>query len=316
MRHIPVMRKEVLELIDPRDEGLYLDLTLGAGGHARAILESSGRGSRLIGIDRDPKALEIARESLREFGDRVTFVHGRFGEVRELLTSSGVSAGNREQGAGDGNYELKSPLPLEFDGIVCDLGVSSMALDDADRGLSFQKPGPIDFRMDQSRGQTALEILKRISEEELADAIYEYGEERFSRRIAKSIKEAVARNSLKSTTDLAETIVRAMPRKGPGNINPATRTFQALRILVNDEMTELRTLLQTFQDFLSPSGACVIISFHSLEDREVKIRFKELHQSRLFSILTKKPLVPSKDEIKTNPRSRSAKLRGIRKLSQ
>src|SRR5262249_41553851 len=262
------------------------------GGHARLILEASAPDGRLVGIDRDPRAIHAARERLAELGDRVTLVHGRFGDAPEILQALGA-------------------VPLQ--GIVLDLGVSSPQLDAPERGFSFAQEGPLDMRMDPTRGETALELLERTDVGDLARILRDYGEERYAQKIARAVKDAVRSGMLRTTTELRAVVVRAVPRGGHERIDPATRTFQALRIAVNRELEELERFLQVFPDLLAPSGRCVVIAFHSLEDRPVKERFRELEWiSRLPAdlaaaagerthpicrVLTKKPVVPSEEEI-------------------
>jgi 16S rRNA (cytosine1402-N4)-methyltransferase len=287
--HITVLKTETVALLAPRAGGVYCDVTLGRGGHAEAILEASAPDGTLYAIDRDERALAESKERLARFGARVHYLHGRFGEVAALL------------------HEANAPL---LDGLVADLGVSSPQLDVAERGFSFRLDGPLDMRMDTSRGRTARELIAELSERELADVIYTYGEERKSRPIARVIKEAEARGEMATTSDLRRAVVRVL---GParGGIDPATRTFQALRIAVNEELAELDALLAALPDVLADGGVCAIISFHSLEDRAVK---HTLRGSRALEAMTKKPIVAGDDECRQNPRSRSAKLRGARRV--
>jgi 16S rRNA (cytosine1402-N4)-methyltransferase len=303
------MGDEVLHYLAPRAGGVYCDATVGGGGHAQRILETSAPDARLVGIDRDPHAIDAARERLAAFGDRVTLVHGRFGDAAEILQALGA-------------------LPLS--GIVLDLGVSSPQLDMAARGFSFAQEGPLDMRMDPTRGETALQLIERSDVDELARILRDYGEERYAQRIARAMKEAVRSGALRTTTELRAVVVRAVPRAMHERIDPATRTFQALRIAVNEELAELERFLAAFPDLLAPSGRCVVIAFHSLEDRPVKERFRELEwTSRLPAdlaaaagertrpicrVLTKKPVVATDEEIRRNPRARSAKLRACEKV--
>jgi 16S rRNA (cytosine1402-N4)-methyltransferase len=287
--HVTVMRDEVVAALGP-GPGLYVDATLGAGGHAEAILQASEE-ARLIGFDRDERALALARPRLAPFGDRVTFVHAPFSRIREELDAIGVG---------------------RVAGLCADLGVSSMQLDEADRGMSFRREGPVDMRMDMRSGETALELIERLDDDELADVIFEYGDERRSRRIARSLKRAVADGELRTTLDLRRAIVRAVGPVRIGGVDPATRTFQALRIAVNREMEELETLIEALPHVLAPGGVAAVISFHSLEDRLVKRAF----QQKQWAPLWKKPLVPSEDERAKNARSRSAKLRVARLVEE
>lgn len=287
--HATVMKGETLAAIAPRPGGAYCDATLGRGGHAEAILEASAPDGTLYAIDRDAQAIEESRERLARFGDRVRYVHGRFGDVRPLLQQAGA--------------------PL-LDGLVADLGVSSPQLDEAARGFSFRQEGPLDMRMDRSEGRTAQELIADLSERELADVIYTYGEERRSRPIARSIKQSEERGELATTADLRRAVVRVL---GParGGIDPATRTFQALRIAVNEELGELDALLAALPHVLADGGVAVLISFHSLEDRAVKLA---LRASETLEALTKKPVIAGDEESAGNPRSRSAKLRAARRI--
>ena len=286
--HETVLLRETVLAIAPHDGGVYADTTLGGGGHAEAILEASAPSGRLIGIDRDPRALEAARARLARFGARAAFFHGEMAELRRILSEAGAA---------------------RVDGLVADLGVSSPQLDDPERGFSFSKPGPLDMRMDPTRGETALELVARLDEHELADVIYELGEERKSRRIARAIRRAYEAGELETTEDLRRAVARAVGPKR-GRIDPATRTFQALRIAVNRELEQLGQLLEDAPDVLEDDGVAAIISFHSLEDRMVKRAFRG--DARLEP-LTKKPVVPSDEEQHDNPRARSAKLRAAKR---
>ncbi len=286
--HVTVLREETVEALAPRSGGLYADATLGGGGHAEAILERSAPDGRVIGVDRDEAALAAARRRLARFGDRVTFVHDEFGRLRRVLGDLGVS---------------------RVDGVVADVGVSSPQLDDPARGFSFRGDGPLDMRMDRSRGETARELIARLDAEALADVIYELGEERRSRAIARSIKEAEARGELRTTGDLAAAVHRVMRRRG--RIDPATRTFQALRIAVNRELDQLREFVEAVPELLADGAVVAVISFHSLEDRIVKRAFRD--DGRLRP-LTKKPLRPREEELARNPRARPAKLRAARRV--
>lgn len=287
--HLPVLTEEVLRHIDPAAGRIYADVTLGAGGHARAILERSEPDGALVGTDRDPSALDAAREALAEFGERVMLRKARMRDLREVLTSLGVD---------------------RVDGVLADLGVSSAQLDIAERGFSLAHDGPIDMRMDPTEGETALELIGRSDAEQLADVIYQYGEERKSRRIARSLRQAYEEGELETTGDLRRAVHRATGPKR-GRIDPATRTFQALRIAVNDELGDLEALLGQLPSVLRVGGVVAVISFHSLEDRMVKHTFRN---SAHLTPLTKRPIVASDEERETNPRSRSAKLRAARRV--
>jgi 16S rRNA (cytosine1402-N4)-methyltransferase len=287
--HRAVLLRETLAFVAPRDGGLYADATVGGGGHAEAILEASGPGGRLIGIDRDPQALEAARRRLARFGDRAELVHADFGELLEVLRASGAA---------------------RVTGLVADLGVSSPQLDEEERGFSFSKPGPLDMRMDPTEGQTAAELIARLSERDLADLLYRLGDERRSRPIARSIKAASDRGELHTTADLRRVIVRVTgPRRG--RTDPATRCFQAIRMAVNREVEQLEALMQDLPEALEDGGVAAIISFHSVEDRIVKRAFRD---EPLLEPLTRKPVVPDDEERHDNPRARSAKLRAARRM--
>jgi 16S rRNA (cytosine1402-N4)-methyltransferase len=284
--HATVMRSEVVHAIAPQAGGLYVDATLGAGGHTVALLEAEPR-ARIVAFDRDPAAIAAARERLAPVADRVMLVGAPFSRVRQQLDALGAA---------------------RADGLVADLGVSSPQLDDSERGMSFRREGPLDMRMDPASGETALELLERLSDQELANVIFEYGDERRSRRIARSIRKALAAGELRTTLELRRAIVRAVGPARLGGIDPATRTFQALRIAVNREMEELEQLLAALPHILQEGGVAAILSFHSLEDRLVKRAFA----CREWTPLMKKPLSPSDDECAQNPRARSAKLRAAR----
>ncbi|MFQ5803108.1 MAG: 16S rRNA (cytosine(1402)-N(4))-methyltransferase RsmH [Candidatus Methylomirabilales bacterium] len=295
--HIPVLVREVLASLQPQSEGVYLDCTVGGGGHATAILEAAGAPSRLVGIDRDPEAIAVARDRLRHFGDRVRLIQGDYRALPLLVSDL---------------------HPEGFDGVVCDLGVSSLQFDDPSRGFSFQFEGPLDMRIDrQSGGPTARDLLHELAEKDLARIIWTYGEERRARQIARNIVRARERRSLETTRDLAEIVARAIPRRfWPRRIHPATRTFQALRIAVNHELEGLEVALETAIGFLKPGGRICVIAFHSLEDRVAKQLFRRLAAPGAvpsISILTRRPVTPSPEETARNPRARSAKLRAAKR---
>lgn len=275
--HIPVLPEAVIEGLHIQPGGRYLDATAGGGGHSRLILEADPTVS-LVAVDQDAAAIAAAQANLAEFGPRVTFWHGNFAEF--------------------------NPAGLPFNGVLADLGVSSVQLDVGDRGFSFRQSAPLDMRMDPRQDLTAADIVNHWDETELANLIYTYGEERLSRRIARKI---VGQRPWQTTTDLAEAISYSVPRSYRyGRIHPATRTFQALRIAVNRELEVLETLLKVAPTWLAPAGRLVIISFHSLEDRLVKHSLKD---SPEFKVITKKPVIAADDETSQNPRARSAKLR-------
>ena len=287
--HRSVLLREALEFLNVRPDGTYIDTTLGAGGHAEAILERLPRG-RLLGIDRDPAALRVARAQRAAFGEKVTVLEGNISEIDALHTASGLP-------------------PAE--GLLADLGVNSMQIEDASRGFSFNLPGPLDMRMSPSSGTTAEEIVNHLRERDLADLIFKFGEERYSRRIARAIVEA---RPIRKTTELAQVVTRAIPsRTGLHQIHPATRTFQALRLAVNQELENLEQLLAKVLTVLRPQGRLVIISFHSLEDRMVKRAFQSWQRESKAHLLTRKVARPSQEELDRNPRARSAKLRAAEK---
>jgi 16S rRNA (cytosine1402-N4)-methyltransferase len=285
--HEPVMVAEVLTELDPSRGGVFVDCTVGLGGHARALLE--GGASRLIGFDRDPAAIEAARSALSGFGDRVALVHADYRRFDAVLDARGE---------------------MQVDGVLADLGVSSMQLDAPGRGFSFRTDAALDMRMDTTAGPTAAEMLRDVDERTLADVIYEFGEERHSRRIARAIVAARGRAPIETTSQLADVVRRAIPRKGYMRIDPATRTFQAIRIWVNRELDGLDAFVGDAARRLAPGGRMAVITFHSLEDRIVKHTLRALQQDGIgLRIRTKRPMGPGEAEIERNPRARSAKLR-------
>jgi 16S rRNA (cytosine1402-N4)-methyltransferase len=287
--HVPVLREAVLALLQPRPGGRYLDATVGLGGHAEAVLEASAPSGTLLGVDRDGEALALARHRLAPFGPRVTLTQGRF---EDLAEDAGIGK--------------------EFDGILFDLGASSLQLDSAERGFSFTREGPLDMRMDRSAGPMAADLVNRLAEQDLADLIFRWGEERWSRRIARAIVEARRRTPIRTTTEMASLVAGAIPRRAwPRHIHPATRTFQALRIAVNDELTALGPALERAVGLLRPGGRAAVISFHSLEDRIVKQTWRGLETGGGARVLTKRPITPGETEVAGNPRARSAKLRAV-----
>jgi len=261
-----------------------VDGTVGLGGHAAAILRASAPDGRLLGLDRDGETLARAKEALAPFGERARLEQGDFREIPRRLGSERAS------------------------GILVDLGISSAQLDDPERGFSFQADGPLDMRMDRERGETAADFVNRLPERDLADLIYQYGEERASRRIARAIVAARDREPIRTTRALAEIVRRASPRSGRPGLHPATRTFQALRIHVNRELEGLGPALEAAARCLAPQGRLAVIAFHSLEDREAKTTLRALAREG-FRLLTKKPIRPGEDEVRRNPRARSARLR-------
>jgi 16S rRNA (cytosine1402-N4)-methyltransferase len=302
--HRPVLYKEIIHALRPHSGGRYVDCTLGAGGHARGILEACAPGGQLLGFDVDPQALALARETLAPFGERARLVQASYESLSVQLAAAGWQT---------------------VDGIVLDLGASSMQFDRPERGFSFLKEGPLDMRFGPTAPHTAEELVNQLPQDELADLIFRYGEERDSRRIARAIVKA---RPLHTTGELARVVQQAAARKGE-RIHPATRTFQALRIAVNDELAALEHVLPQAVDALSPGGRLAVISFHSLEDRIVKEFFRDQAKElvnppyeQIYKVerrarvkeVTRKPLVPEEEEIEVNPRARSAKLRIAEKI--
>jgi 16S rRNA (cytosine1402-N4)-methyltransferase len=299
--HLPVLPRQIVEALATDEEGWLLDGTLGAGGHSELLLEACPR-VHLLGLDRDPAALALAGANLERFGERVHLVHAPFAEAAAAIEAAGAQ-------------------PLR--GALLDLGVSSMQLDQAERGFSFQNDGPLDMRMDPTRGESAAELLARLPQDELADLIYQLGEERHSRRIAREIVEVRQGTPLTTTRQLAELIEGLAPkgwrgmrgRKRAPRLHPATRTFQALRLAVNDELGQVERALPVLFEALAPGGRLAVISFHSLEDRIAKHFLRGLKQAKRCTVLTKKPLRADEEETAVNPRARSAKLRVGEKLA-
>ena len=291
--HEPVMVAETVALLAPSRGGLFVDCTVGLGGHARALLEAGA--SRVLGLDRDRDALRVAGERLGPFGDRVVLVHADYRDLGRVLDEHQVTV---------------------VDGALADLGVSSLQLDGEGRGFSFRRDEPLDMRMDRSQGPTAADLLRDAGEEEIANVIFQHGEERFSRRIARGIVDARRAGPVATTGQLAQIVRRAVPRRGYQRIDPATRTFQALRIWVNRELEGLDSFLGSACDRLRAGARLAIITFHSLEDRIVKHAFRALADGRsALRIVTKRPLVPAEEELAHNPRARSAKLRAIERFA-
>lgn len=283
----------MLAILQPTSGGVYLDCTIGAGGHAEAILEAAGPPSRVVGIDRDPEAIAVARNRLARFGDRVTLVRGDYRELTSLTSELQLGA---------------------ISGVIFDLGISSLQLDDPSRGFSFSMEGPLDMRFDrESGGPSVRDLLHGLPEKELSRIIREYGEERWARQIARRIVSVRERRSLETTRDLSEVVTRAIPRRfWPRRIHPATRTFQGFRIAVNQELEGLGEALEQAIGQLIPGGRICVISFHSLEDRVVKQHFRRLAASEAVPrvrVLTRRPVTPPPEEVERNPRARSAKLR-------
>lgn len=281
-------------MLAPGRGGLFVDCTVGAGGHSLALLEAGA--TRLIALDRDPSALVVAAEALQAFRDRVDLVHADFRELDAVLDARGVGT---------------------IQGALADLGVSSMQLEGPGRGFSFQRDEPLDMRMDTTASRSAAALIRQSSEVELAGVISQYGEERHARRVARAIVQARQRAPIDTTGQLADLVRRAIPRRGWSRIDPATRTFQAVRIWVNQELEGLEQFLARLLRRLATGGRAAVIAFHSLEDRIVKHTFRSLEQAGDVParVLTKKPIVPSEEEIARNPRARSAKLRAIERLA-
>jgi len=297
-RHIPVLGREAIAMLRPRNGGIYIDATFGAGGYSRAILAVDG--TRVVGIDRDRAAIAGGFDLVDRSAGRLVLVEDRFSNLAEICAAQGLST---------------------VDGVVMDVGVSSMQLDEAGRGFSFRLDGPLDMRMGQD-GPTAAEVIARASESQLADIIYLFGEERHSRKVARAIVAARMEAPITTTRALADIVARVV-RTRPGDIHPATRTFQALRIFVNEELDELQPALAAAERVLKPGGRLAVVSFHSLEDRIVKNflgerskvsggsrHLPEVKQATpSFDLLTKRPVTPGEEELAANPRARSAKLR-------
>ncbi len=288
--HESVLLEEALEFLAVKPGGLYFDGTVGLGGHAAAILEGNAPDGALIGFDRDGEALEQAAARLAPYGARARLVHGDFRSTASQLAASSL------------------------DGILLDLGTSGLQLREPSRGFSFRQEGPLDMRMDRSRGETAASALRRLSEARIAEILHRYGEEPFARRIARAIVEERRRSPLRTTTQLASLVRRVAPRSGRPGHDAATRTFQALRIFVNDELSGLAAAIGELALRLKPGGRLVIIAFHSLEDRAAKMALRSLPASS-FRALTRKPVRPSEVEARSNPSARSARLRAVERLA-
>src|SRR5262245_58481199 len=291
MLHVPVMVDEVREQLAPARGGVFVDCTVGLGGHAQALLEAGA--SRLICLDRDESALSMARERLVDYGARVELVHADFRGLGAVLDARGIGG---------------------VDGVLAELGVSSLQLDSPGRGFSFRRDELLDMRMDVSSGVTAAEAIAAADERTLADVIFRFGEERYARRVARAIVTARARGSIQTTGQLADIVRRAVPRRGPMRIDPATRTFQAVRIWINRELDGLDAFLARTADRLNAAGRMAVITFHSLEDRIVKHTLRSLQAGGGLKVLTKRPVVPAEAEVERNPRARSAKLRAAERV--
>jgi 16S rRNA (cytosine1402-N4)-methyltransferase len=296
--HVPVLVEEICFWLNPLPNGIYVDCTLGTGGTTLKILEKSGNNAHIIGLDRDHQALAYAKETLNKFGTSVSIFNGNFSHIRRFVQEAGYQ---------------------KVDGIVFDLGVSSLQLDQPERGFSFSLSGPLDMRMDQSQGAAASDLVNFLPEKELADLIFAYGEERYSRRIARAIVETRKTGLIQTTQSLVAVLERTLPfAYKKGRLHFATRTFQALRIRVNRELDVLEPALRDAVDLLKAGGRICVVAFHSLEDRIVKHTFRSMAQGEYprISLLTKKPVIPGEPEIRINPRARSAKLRVAERLPE
>ncbi len=293
--HISVMPSEVLEHLSPKPNGVYVDCTLGLGGHARSILQKGGATVKLVGIDRDKESLAKAEENLKTFSSQCFFAHNDYRNLDVILKKFGIE---------------------RVDGILMDLGISSFQLNDPHRGFSFRADGPLDMRMDRDSFISAYDLVNTLSEKELSEILKDFGEERFHHRIAKFLVENRKKYPIQTTKELSDIILRAIPGyHSKEKIHPATRSFQALRIAVNRELESLAQVLDKAIDYLKPNGRLVVIAFHSLEDRIVKDKFKVLGREDILHVLTKKPLRPSLEEEQQNPRARSARLRAAERVS-
>ena len=289
-KHTPVLVEETIHWLAIKPDGLYVDATVGLGGHAIEIVRRLGAGGQFVGLDRDAAALEIARTRLAEFGDKVTLVHANFSQIGEVFAERRLRPA---------------------DGVLADLGVSSMQLDKGERGFSFRERGPLDMRMDRDMEETADDIVNTVEEKALADLLYQFGEERDSRRIARTIVRA---RPIRDTEHLATVVAGARKVRGRQKLHPATKTFLALRIAVNREMEELGQFLSRVPATLSQGGRWVMLSYHSLEDRPVKQSFQRLAREGTLKILTKKVIQASDAEVAANPRARSVKMRVAEKM--
>ena len=294
--HLPVLRKEVVEMLSPSGRRVILDCTCGLGGHAQALLDAADERTHLIAVDLDESNLRRAKDRLAKYAPRARFFQANFSDAKDVLAEVGIE---------------------RVDAVLADLGVASSQLDDARRGLSFSADGPLDMRLDQNQQINAAFLVNSLGERPLADLIFKFGEERYSRRIARAIVLARKDHTISGTKELAEIVARAQPaaaRKSRHGVHPATRTFQALRIAVNRELESLDRLLELLPEILTVGGRAAIISFHSLEDRRVKQAFAQWASNGKARLLTKKPIEAGRQEADCNPRSRSAKLRGVEKV--
>ena len=287
--HIPVMLKEVLEYLKPQEGNVFLDGTIGLGGHSESILEAIGEKGHLIGIDRDQNALSLAEKRLEKYKKQCNFVYGNFRDFDKISKDLGIR---------------------NLDGILLDIGVSSLQIDNPDRGFNIRAEGPLDMRMDQNAHLSAYDLVNSLSEKEIAAILWDYGQERFANRIARVLVENRHKKPIDSTRELRHLIMRAMPyKKKRQKTHPATRSFQAFRIAVNRELDALEKALDKCVDMLKPGARIGVISFHSLEDRIVKVKFRDFAKEDKLKLIVKKPLRPSDEEVDQNPRCRSARLR-------
>jgi 16S rRNA (cytosine1402-N4)-methyltransferase len=307
--HEPVLKDEVLQYLNAKEEGLIVDGTLGDGGHTELLLQSTGPGLKVLAIDRDPNALSRAKKRLASFADRVIFHHGRFGDLQTILNEIGIQG--------------------KIDGLLLDIGVSSRQLDLGERGFSFREDGPLDMRMDPTTGITAAELLETLSDKELESVIKNYGEERYYRRVVRAIRSAQAIHPIQTTLQLSKILCSVVPKSRPARIHPATRTFQALRIAVNSELEQLKSALKDSIGVLSAGARIVVISFHSLEDRIVKTFFREeaiscicppkiaicvCDKESTLKVITRRSVVPTEEEVGRNPRASSSRLRAAERV--
>ncbi len=293
--HIPVMLQEVLAYLRPKANDIFIDGTLGMGGHAKAFLEKIGSGGRFIGLDKDAKALKIAQENLKEFQTPCDFIHSDYCEIDVICQKLNIS---------------------NVDGILLDVGISSFQIDDARRGFSIKEEGPLDMRMDQDNPLSAYDLVNSLSEKEIAAILKDYGEERYYRSIARRIVDERCKHPIETTKDLERIVFHAIPRrKNWQKIHPATRTFQAFRIAVNKELESLEAALEKCVNLLKPTGRLGVIAFHSLEDRIVKHKFRALARANKARLVFKKPLRATEQEIQKNHRARSACFRVIERVS-
>lgn len=294
IKHEPVMLKEILDFLRLKEGMVVVDATIGTGGHAIEIIKRIQPNGKLIGIDRDKESLNLAKERLKEYDSQCIFVHDNFCNIDKILHSLDIK---------------------KLNGVFLDLGISSFQLDNAMRGFSFTNEGPLDMRMDRTNSLSAFDLINNLTRQEIASILWRFGQERFSNRIAKLIMMRRNNSTINTTAELAQLVREAVPySKRYQRIHPATRTFQAFRIAVNQELESLEIFLQRIAEFLDKGARLCIISFQSLEDRIVKVNFRNLSKTKGFALIAKKPLLPTDDEIKNNPRARSAKLRILEKI--